>query len=283
MIFPKIYKFKKNIILKNNGELSLFWLGTGSAFSKKLYQNNFLIIKGDMHLLVDCGTKCPLALHNYGSSVMDIKNYLITHSHADHIGGLEEVALVNRYVTKSKPNIIIVKEYEKILWGYSLKGGCAFNEIIKGNYLTFNDLFNPIYPNKIKNSDRTMFELKFKNINLKFFRTNHIPDSSKSWKDAFLSYGIIIDEKILFTSDTKYDPELIKFLTYKYKNIQYIFHDCQLFTGGVHASYDELRKLPSEIKKKIFLTHYQDNFKKFNAKKDGFAGFTKEGHYYSFS
>ncbi|MBN2546445.1 MAG: MBL fold metallo-hydrolase [Spirochaetes bacterium] len=282
MFFPKIYKFKKKLILKNNGELSLFWLGTGSAFSKILFQNNFLIIKSDTHLLVDCGTKCPLALNNYGSSVMEIKNYLITHSHADHIGGLEEVALINRYIAKLKPNIIIVKEYEKILWDYSLKGGCAFNEIIKGDYLTFNDLFNPIYPSKIKNSERTMYELEFKNINLKFFRTNHVPDSSKSWKDAFLSYGLIIDEKILFTSDTKHDPELIKFLVDKYENIQYIFHDCQLFKGGVHASYEELKKFPREIKNKIFLTHYQDNFKKFNAEKDGFAGFTKEGYYYTF-
>ncbi|MGC8766060.1 MAG: MBL fold metallo-hydrolase, partial [Brevinematia bacterium] len=94
----EILEFKdKKLSLKNDGYLSLFFIGVGSAFTKKHYQTNLLIIKGDKHLLIDCRTKCPQGLYNIGLSVTDIENYLITHSHADHIGGLEEVGLINRY------------------------------------------------------------------------------------------------------------------------------------------------------------------------------------------
>jgi ribonuclease BN (tRNA processing enzyme) len=92
----------KKLELTNRGALSLFFIGVGSAFSKKHNQTNLLIIKGKDHVLVDLGTKGPQALYDLGLSVTQIKNILITHSHADHIGGLEEIALMGRYAIKQK-------------------------------------------------------------------------------------------------------------------------------------------------------------------------------------
>ena len=242
MISPKIVQLKKNekLSLTNDGTLSLFWVGVGAAFSKKFFQTNLLIIKGNHHLLIDCGTRCPVAFWEYGCSITNVENYLITHSHADHIGGLEEVALMNRYVTKKKPKMIITKEYEKILWDYSLKGGSAFNEGQKNDRLQFSDFFESTRPKKISDKPRVILETCIGDINLKLFRTKHIPDNAKTWKDSFLSYGVIINDKILFTSDTRYDKDLIYKFLEEFKQIQYIFHDCQLFSGGVHASYNEL-------------------------------------------
>ena len=53
--------------LKNSGRLSVFFIGTGSAFSKRYFQTNVLVVKGEDHLLIDCGTLCPYALETkYG-------------------------------------------------------------------------------------------------------------------------------------------------------------------------------------------------------------------------
>src|SRR5512145_990534 len=98
--------------LKNDGHLGLTFIGSGSAFSKRFFQTNVLIVKGNTHLLVDCGSRAPEALYKLGRSVTEIENMLITHSHADHIGGLEECMLLNRYAAKRKASIVITKEYQ---------------------------------------------------------------------------------------------------------------------------------------------------------------------------
>ena len=269
--------------LANDGVLALKFIGTGSAFSKKFYQNNLLVVKGQNHLLVDCGTRTPEALNKVGLSVTNIKNYLITHSHADHIGGLEEVMLVNRYGPGKKPNIIITKSYEDVLWEMSLKGGAAFNETRDGKYMEFSDFWKIVRPKPVKYADRERSVVTLGDIEIIIFRTKHIPDSSSTWEDSALSYGLILDKTVLFTSDMRYDPEMVIEFNKEF-NFKTIFHDCQLFKGGVHASIDELSELPSEIKAKMFLMHYQDNAETQSEriKKLGFAGFAKQWKTYEF-
>ena len=124
-----IKPFRDKIELKNDGHLSLFFIGTGSAFAKDNFQNNLLLIKGDQHLLIDCGTLCPYALETvYNTKISEIRNVILTHPHADHIGGMEEMLLIGRYVTKSPVNIIIPKPFKKKLWNESLRGGIQFSE-----------------------------------------------------------------------------------------------------------------------------------------------------------
>ncbi len=104
-----------------------------------------------------------------------------------------------------------------------------------------------------------------------------------SWEDSFWSCGVILDDRILYTSDTRYDLELIMDIDDKL-NLEYIFHDCQMFTGGVHASLDELCALPAEIRAKTVLMHYGDNWREFipKAKKAGFHSWAKQNHFYTF-
>ena len=116
----KITALKNNKLdLTNKGKLCLFFLGTGSAFTKRHNQTNLIVIKGKDHLLIDCGMKAPQALHDLGVSVTNIENILITHSHADHIGGLEEIALMGRYLAKKKPNLVLSETYQHILWVFT--------------------------------------------------------------------------------------------------------------------------------------------------------------------
>lgn len=267
--------------LQNEGKLSLFFLGVGNAFSKRHYQNNLLVIKGNDSLLIDCGTVCSTAFCHYKSSIGNVHNFMVTHSHADHIGGLEEAMLIGRYVTKIKPNIIITDEYKNRLWENSLKGGNAWGECNDGRILEFEDYFEQIRPELISETPRPLYQAKIGSIDIKLFRTKHMPDNALSWKDSFFSYGVIIDERILFPSDTRFDVDMIFWLYNKYP-IEVIFHDCQFYSGGVHASYDELKQLPEEIKSKMYLCHYGDYYENFTPKNDGFADFVQEGCYYDF-
>jgi hypothetical protein len=77
----------------------------------------------------------------------------------------------------------------------------------------------------------------------------HIPDTSLTWETAFWSSGVIIDNRIMFTSDTEFDRKLIDEYDAVFE-FAAIFHDYQFFGGGVHSSLEEITGLSDEIKKK---------------------------------
>lgn len=279
----KTREFTGSIEFTNKGQLSLFFLGTGSAFSKKYFQNNLLLIKGNNHLLIDCGTLCPISFSHFNSNITQVKNFLITHSHADHIGGLEEVALANMYITKQKPNMIINDEFKKVLWNNSLKGGLGLKgEDIPNPKLSFEDYFTQIKPKEIKKSPRPFFETNIGSINIKLFRTKHVFTSKNNWKNSYYSVGLLIDNRIIFTGDSQADKNLIDWLTSDFK-IDYIFHDCQFGHNAVHTNYEDLLKIiKPEYRKITYLCHYSDNADLHMSEvvQDGFAGCVQRGVYY---
>ena len=256
------------------GHLRLAWLGVGSAFSTTNWQTNLLIIKGDTSILVDCGTLGNRALAEVGLNALDIKCILPTHSHADHVGGLEELALKWRYVapfifggTKGdhKPDAIITERYQQVLWGQTLRGGLAYSEEMTRDgevgEMMFEDYFNTIRPGNDPNAlHRPIFPITYKGIDLRLMRTKHIPEQPTTWRNCSWSCGLIIDDRVLYPGDTRFDPELIRdFTTDK---IEAIFHDAQSFPGGVHAGMAELKTLPDEIRSRMYLLHLDDGMLK---------------------
>jgi ribonuclease BN (tRNA processing enzyme) len=269
--------------LTNRGDLALTFIGSGGAFSKKFFQNNLLVVKGNSHLLVDCGTRAPEALEFLGLSVDQIRNYLVTHTHADHIGGLEEVMLVNRYNFHRKTTMVITDKLRRLLWSMCLRGGASFNEEHSGKHLEFADFWDQIRPKPIRDADRELCEARVGDIETRIFRTKHIPDTAPTWAESFPCYGLILDRRVLFTSDTRNDPDMVVSLDAEY-HFEAIFHDCQLFTGGIHASLDELAGLPPEIRAKTRLMHYGDRIEEHLPRiaELGFAGIAEQWKTYSF-
>ena len=263
--------------LKNSGRLSVFFVGTGSAFSKRYFQTNVLVVKGEDHLLIDCGTLCPYALEkNYGLELSKIDNILLTHPHADHIGGVEELALVDRYVKKQKGNLVITDEFKQLLWDESLKGGLKVNE---EGPLTLDDYFVQVKPELLETEPFELYETNIGSINLKLFRTKHVTCDDP---DVFqISYGVIIDDKVLFPSDTQFNPQQLDYLIQKYP-VKVIFHDCDFsgFSESVHASYNQLKTLPAEIRKMMYLCHYNGKAENFNIEEDGFRKLARPGVWY---
>ena len=271
------------VSLTNDGRLWVFFLGCGSAFSKKLFQNNLLFVKGENHLLVDCGSLGSRALVQAGLSITDIRNILPTHSHADHIGGLEEMALMNRYVLRSKPTIYIQPAYQKILWNQSLRGGSEMSEFHNGKGLAFTDFWKPVRPARRKGFPRDAHEFSVGDLRVTIFRTRHYPEQAVSWKDAMYSIGLVVDDRVFFSGDTQYDPDLIPELTTRF-TFEALFHDVQLYNGGIHASLDQISALPDEIKSKTYLMHYGDDYENHRTRiaQSGFAGFVQQQVIYAF-
>jgi len=112
----------------------------------------------------------------------------------------------------------------------------------------------------------------------------HTPAGSTNWEDSFWSTGLILDDRIFFSGDTKFDQDLILSFEERFK-FDYLFHDCQLMPpGGVHASIDELKNLPDDVKKKMILMHYGDNWEENLAKVEasGFHSLAEQWSFYEF-
>ena len=273
----------QKLALKNGGELELFWIGVGSAASKKNAQSNFLIIKGDAHLLVDLGALGPLALLQTARlAPMDMGNILPTHSHADHIGGMEEMFLAWRYgsVKKGgpKPKCIINEQYEEILWDRSLRGGLGWNERAeRGQLLAFTDYCDVVRPTLKMQQPREIWTIDFEGIRLEMFRTKHVPETATDWQSSLLSFGLMIDGRVLVSGDTRFDRDLLDLYA---DRAEVIFHDVQFFSGAVHAPLADLKALPVKWKEKMHLYHYTDNYETQDIA--GFAGWTQRGVRYIF-
>lgn len=300
----KLIKLSAALELENSGNLEFFFLGTGTAFNKQFYQNNVLVIKGKNHILIDCGTLCPLVIQEYDRKITDIRNFFLTHSHADHIGGMEEVGFRNYYGTKKRPTVIIGDKYKKILWNDSLRGGMGYSETDSGDghAACFDDFFVQQKPVREKvgshyyesalvgrlskagdagNATKAKNAASVKSaIRLNFFDTVHSAEKDALGR-SFCSKGVVVDGRILFTGDTRFDRAALERILSDF-DIEFIFHDCASYKSHVHTSYSELKTLPEAIRKKIILCHYDEKLAEKDVRADGFYGFAQRGFYYNF-
>jgi len=280
--------------LRNSGELDLFFVGVGSAFSKKNSNTSMILVKGEHHLAIDVGRNWPEALGaNAGLDMGDITAAFISHSHSDHANGVVDWLLYHRYcksmgnVSKAvRPQVIITKEFQHYLWEHTLRGGLEWNELDgAGKRLGFGDFVEVVRPCWKANQPREIFEVDFpesepdvkKRIHLEIFRTNHIPEQKDNWADCFTSYGLLVDGHVFLSLDTKFDPELIDLYS---DRSSVMFNDVQFFPGAVHPPLADLRELSDEVKRKMFFMHYSDNWLEQDIK--GFAGFASNRTIYRF-
>lgn len=264
--------------------LEIFFVGTGSAFATQNYNNSILIRKNGSHILVDCGENGPLALNSHGIDPGSIRNIFITHLHSDHVAGVPHLALKNYYIgrrlwggNQPKLRMIVNEHMQQLMWDKALSAGLMYNELVGEETkrpMTFSDYFDVVRPEWKKTQPREVWEVDVDAIHLEIFRTVHIPEQAPTWQAAFPSFGLFIDGKVFYSSDTKFDPELIEM----YNHAQVFFHDVQFFKGGVHASLEELKTLPLHIKRRMYLMHYPDNYKEHDI--SGFRGWAEQGNVY---
>ncbi|GAB6990558.1 MBL fold metallo-hydrolase [Paenibacillus pini] len=243
--------------------LKLQMLGTGSAFAKTYFNNNALIYDEQYTLLVDCGVTAPQALHQMNKPFNEIDAVLITHIHADHVGGLEELAFTMKFRFQRKMKLYIAEALVDTLWENTLKGGMYQKDEI----MQLSDVFDvcPLKP-------AMAYDIT-NGLRIELLPTQHIPG-----KD---SYSIYINEHIFYSADMTFNPLLLHHLV-NTRGCDVMFHECQLEgIGEVHTTLKELMSLPQSMREMIYLMHYADN-------KDEFVGHTAEitfleqGKIYSF-
>ena len=270
--------------LHNDGGLEVFFLGVGSLFATSHFQSNFLLVKGDDHVLVDFGNTGPTAWRQTTRlEPSAIEVILPSHSHDDHIGGLGHLALYNRYVgvplaQRPQLRLVATEEYATILWERSLRGNLEWNEISpEGRPLAMDDYFDVHHP-QLHPGDRDRWTIDIGSLHLELFRTLHIPEQARTIDEAFPTYGVYVDDRVFFSCDTQFDPALLEL--YEERGVEWYFHDVQFFPGAVHAPLEDLRTLPEAIRRKMLLTHYADTWAEHDV--SDFAGWTRQGVRYCF-
>jgi ribonuclease BN (tRNA processing enzyme) len=263
--------------------MKVTFLGVGSAFSRKNGNSNVLVESGNIKLLIDCSRYCPLSLEEYGLSLKDITHIFVTHLHADHISGLEEMAIMTKFVYKQKLTILSTDSLLNLLWEKSMCGGLEYIEQTPGDLTprTLSDFFilEPVEAQKWNTIGQDS------ELCIYLHPTNHVKGLESYGLEVVEEYAGGREKRFFFSGDTKFDKDLI---THGIQLNSHVFHDCQLFDTGkdnslaVHASYPQLiRRLPVEMRKHLWLYHYGDTTLP-DAESDGFAGFVKKLQSFTF-
>lgn len=225
-------------------------IGVGDAFSEKYNSSSIVIRAGEFRLMIDCCERIRKALREArersgsGLHLGQIDHILLTHLHGDHVGGLEAYAFYKLFVDRRKPQLYSGSPVLAELWDGRLKApmqqlyNADFTEL---RLLTLEDYFelHPLEPNRLAQIGPLAVEI--------FPTRHHIPTFAARFEWA--------GRKLGYSADTTFDAALLEFLA----PADLIIHE----TGpGVHTAYEKLAALPSELRQKMRLIHYGDDFDK---------------------
>jgi ribonuclease BN (tRNA processing enzyme) len=259
------------------------FLGTGNAFVPPVmlpdggfscaWQSNLLLETEERtKILLDCGTDIRFSLTEQGVTAADIDGVYISHIHADHIGGMEWLAF-NTYFNpnKQKPTLFCVPDVLRDL-----------KEVLEPS-------LSPINNKKMNLEDffevicLELSEVPVKigqGLTIKPVQVVHVPGDDV----RKLSYGLVFrslesSKTVFWTSDTVFDQTGYG----SYTSSDLILEDCELgFRSGVHAHLDDLRTLPEEVRKKMWLYHHNPALIPDTGVRDEFAGFARKGQVIEF-
>ncbi len=238
------------------------WEGTGGALTSRLGDTAFTLSNGKRTLLVDCGSTVYQKL-NEEDRLGSITDLVLTHSHSDHIGGVERFSFHHHYVLRRDKKVVLhlaSKDFAHDLWEHSLKGGMRYNQ--EGG--------RPIDPVL-----ETYFRLSIgEKIRIHGFpEITFIPTQHTLRME---NYGLVIGNAVYYSGDTVDMP--------KRTDVRLLFQDVQLFQSGpdvhadIHMPFQRLtRDLPASVKRKMYLVHLGRNWENFDPAAEGFAGYVIPG------
>ncbi|MBK8996177.1 MAG: ribonuclease Z [Myxococcales bacterium] len=226
-------------------ELSFVPLGVGDAFSARWYSSCLLVEASGERILVDCPHPIRKLLCEATSGsvdVGDVSAVVLTHLHADHASGLEGFGYFSRFVLGRRARLVLHPSVRARLWEGHLAAGMEAlldADAESPRAMGLDDYFEL----QSLDFERPLALGSFR-IECRATR-HHVPTTALRITAAGRSLGI--------SADTSFDPELIAWLGCA----DLIVHETN---HGVHTPYAELARLPPELRAKMRLIHYPDDF-----------------------
>jgi ribonuclease BN (tRNA processing enzyme) len=228
--------------------LEVITLGVGDAFSARTYQTSLLLSAGGRMTLIDIPDPPRKAMAEAGRELRTdcglerVDDVIVTHVHGDHANGLECYGFFKRFVQKRRPR----------LWSIP-------------------DVFGPLWENKLKAGMGRLVEIdlnKGRDVGPEeYFEFRHLSFGSAAEVNGLRVeihaglhtvpvFGVRVEyrgRRFGYSSDTTFLPEMIEFLS----PCHLIFHETNY---GPHTPYAKLAALPAELRSRMRLVHYPDDF-----------------------
>jgi len=244
--------------------MKLTFLGVSGLLDKG-FSSNMLLDIGDKTLLIDCGGDIKHSIRAASRKPKEIDAVYISHLHSDHAAGLEWLGYYFYFVLHKRPTLYIHESMISDLWGMLRPG---MEKLHRREIVTLDEYFSFVV---IPTNDSW-----FSFGGEKFYV--HPESHVESLDGNAYSYSLLCYKEHSTWQENKFyiSTDTNKINIYESK---FIFHDCDVMNlDGVHANYNDLKKVKDRRRKKMWLYHYHDLGDNMpDAVKDGFAGFVKQG------
>lgn len=228
--------------------LSFIPLGVGDAFSALHYSSCLAVEAEDQVLLVDCPHPIRKMMREASLAtgvpldVDRVSAVALTHLHADHASGLESMGYFSFFVLRRKLELLTHPAVAERLWEGHLAAGmeCLIEKRGEApNDKHFDDYFEhtPLSTEAAVRHGPFLIESRM--------TYHHVPTTALRIHAGGRCLG--------YSADTAFDEGLIHWLS----RADLVIHETNY---GVHTPYEKLAALPAELRARMRLIHYPDDF-----------------------
>jgi len=222
-------------------------VGVGDAFSALHYSSAVAVEADGRWLLVDCPHPIRKVLRDASERAgveLDVGRFegvVITHLHADHCSGLEDLAYFARFVVKARPRLVAHPAVLARLWERLAPGMDSLSDPVdwSSRPMRLEDYFEPVLLDEGREVEVGGFRVACRRTR------HHVFTTALRIQGGGRTLGM--------SSDTAEDPGLVEWLA----QADVFLHE----TGpGIHTPYEVLAGLPAAVKERLRLIHFPDGF-----------------------